>query len=95
MKVDLLGFAVSLDKGSVKVRRLLPRSTKIAANIRSLLKSLPVLAKCGVIAIMGAEISHKLKVPMADALNMATSNYLRVRCVTDEPHFTEVERTWI
>ena len=41
MKVDLLGFAVSLDKGSVKVGRLLPCSTKITANIRSLLMSLP------------------------------------------------------
>ncbi len=62
------------------------------ASIRREFKNVDVNPE---IAIRGAEISHKLKVPMADALIMATSNYLRVKCVTDDPHFTEVERTWI
>ncbi len=47
------------------------------------------------IAEEGARIGHRLKVPMADALIMATSKRLRVPCVTDDPHFTEVKRVWI
>lgn len=47
------------------------------------------------IAEEGARISHRLRVPMADSLIMATSKSLRVACVTDDPHFTEVKRVWI
>ncbi|MDG6900253.1 MAG: PIN domain-containing protein [Nitrososphaerota archaeon] len=47
------------------------------------------------IAEQGAEISHKLHVPMADALIMATSKRLRLPCVTDDPHFAEVKKVWI
>jgi len=43
----------------------------------------------------GAEIGHRLAVPMADALIMATAKTLRVPCVTDDPHFTEVRTLWI
>lgn len=46
------------------------------------------------IAKEGARINHKLRVPMADALIMATAKRLRVPCVTDDPHFTEVKRVW-
>ncbi len=47
------------------------------------------------IAKEGARIGHKLRVPMADALIMATAKRLRVPCVTDDPHFTEVKRVWV
>jgi predicted nucleic acid-binding protein len=47
------------------------------------------------IAEEGARISHRLRIPMADSLIMATSKSLRVACVTDDPHFTEVKRVWI
>ncbi len=47
------------------------------------------------IAEEGADISHRLGVPMADALIMATSKRLRLPCVTDDPHFTEVKKIWI
>ncbi|MDG6910915.1 MAG: PIN domain-containing protein [Nitrososphaerota archaeon] len=47
------------------------------------------------IAEQGAEISHKLHVPMADALIMATSKRLRLPCVTDDPHFSEVKKVWV
>jgi len=47
------------------------------------------------IAEEGARISHKSKVPMADALIMATAKQLRVPCVTDDPHFTEVKKVWV
>ncbi|MBI2649284.1 MAG: PIN domain-containing protein [Thaumarchaeota archaeon] len=46
------------------------------------------------IAEEGARISHRLRVPMADALIMATAKQLRVPCVTDDPHFTEVKKVW-
>ena len=46
------------------------------------------------IAEEGAKISHRLRDPMADALIMATAKQLRVSCVTDDPHFTDVKRVW-
>ena len=47
------------------------------------------------IAEEAARIRHRVKVPMADALIMATARKLRVPCATDDPHFTEVKRVWI
>ena len=47
------------------------------------------------IAEEGARISHRLRIPMADSLIMATAKRLHVPCVTDDPHFTEVKRVWI
>ena len=47
------------------------------------------------VAEEGAEISHRLRVPMADALIMSTSKRLRLPCVTDDPHFSEVKTVWI
>jgi predicted nucleic acid-binding protein len=47
------------------------------------------------IAEEAARISHRVKVPMADALIMATAKKLRVPCATDDPHFTEVKRIWV
>jgi len=47
------------------------------------------------IAEEGASISHRLRIPMADSLIMATAKQLHISCVTDDPHFTEVKRIWI
>ena len=47
------------------------------------------------IAEMGAVISHTLRVPMADALIMATAKGRGLRCVTDDPHFKEVKTVWM
>jgi len=47
------------------------------------------------IAAEGASISHRLRIPMADSLIMATAKQLHLPCVTDDPHFTEVKRIWI
>jgi len=47
------------------------------------------------IAEEGARIGHRLRVPMADALIMATAKELGVACVTDDPHFTEVKKVWV
>ncbi len=47
------------------------------------------------VAQEGAKISQKLKVPMADALIMATAKKLGVACVTDDPHFAEIKTVWV
>lgn len=47
------------------------------------------------IAREGAAIAQRLRVPMADALIMATAGRLRLPCVTDDPHFTDAKTTWI
>ena len=47
------------------------------------------------IAEEGADISHRLRIPMADSLIMATAKKFNLPCVTDDPHFTEVKRVWI
>jgi predicted nucleic acid-binding protein len=47
------------------------------------------------VAEEGANLSHRLRIPMADALIMATSKRLRLPCVTDDPHFSEVKTVWI
>jgi len=47
------------------------------------------------IAEEAARISHRVKVPMADALIMTTARKLRVPCATDDPHFTEIKRVWV
>jgi predicted nucleic acid-binding protein len=43
----------------------------------------------------GARLSSKLRIPMADSLIMATAKKLKIPCVTDDPHFSEVKRVWI
>lgn|SRR5487761_973915 len=43
----------------------------------------------------GASLSSKLRIPMADSLIMATAKKLKIPCVTDDPHFSEVKRVWI
>jgi predicted nucleic acid-binding protein len=46
------------------------------------------------IAEEGAEISHRLRIPMADAIIMATAKRYHIPCVTDDPHYSEVKRIW-
>jgi len=47
------------------------------------------------IAEDAARLSHKARVPMADALIMATAKKVGAECVTDDPHFTSVKTRWI
>ena len=47
------------------------------------------------IAEDGAEMSHRLGIPMADSLIMATAKRFHLPCVTDDPHFTDVKRVWV
>ncbi|MDG6990666.1 MAG: PIN domain-containing protein [Nitrososphaerota archaeon] len=54
-----------------------------------------VVAVDAEIAREGAVLAHRLQVPMADAMIMATAKRLHLACVTDDPHFTEVKRVWV
>lgn len=70
---------------------------KTVADLRitTIKKQLTMIDVDSQIAEEGALISHRLRVPMADALIMATAKKLRVPCVTDDPHFTEVRKVWV
>ena len=64
-------------------------------RVGSIKKEFTIVDVDPIIAEEAARISHRVKVPMADALIMATARKLRVPCATDDPHFTEVKRVWV
>ena len=64
-------------------------------RVNSIKKEFTIVDVDPEIAEEGARISHRVKVPMADALIMATARKLRVPCATDDPHFTEVKSVWV
>jgi len=72
----------------------LPTEGKTLAKLRvnTIEKEFNIIEVDSEIAGGGDEISHRLKIPMADALIMATAKRLQLPCVTDDPHFTEVKR---
>ncbi len=69
--------------------------TVASLRVNAIKKEFEIVDVDSEIAEEGARISHRVKVPMADALIMATARKLRVPCATDDPHFTEVKRVWI
>ena len=79
------------------IKLSIEREGKDVAEIRGLtiLKEFEVVDVNADIAMEGGRLGARLRVPMADALIMATAKKLRVACVTDDPHFTEVKRVWI
>ena len=70
---------------------------KAVAQIRArtIAKEYTIVDVNAEIAEEGASISHRLWIPMADSLIMATAKNLRLPCVTDDPHYTEVKRVWV
>ena len=75
----------------------LSHEEKAVADLRTntIKKQFKIVDVNSEIAEEGARISHRLRTPMADALIMATARRLRVPCVTDDPHFTDVKRIWV
>ena len=75
----------------------LSHEEKAVADLRTntIKKQFKIVDVNSEIAEEGAKISHRLRTPMADALIMATARRLRVPCVTDDPHFTDVKRIWV
>lgn len=70
---------------------------KDVAELRcsTLKKDMQVVSVESEIAEEAARMSHVNKVPMADALIMATAKKINAECVTDDPHFTLVRTKWI
>lgn len=70
---------------------------KDVAELRcnTLKKDMQVVNVESEIAEEAARISHANKVPMADALIMATAKTIGAECITDDPHFTLVRTKWI
>ena len=58
-------------------------------------KDMQVVSVDSRIAEEAARISHQGKIPMADALIMATAKIVGAECITDDPHFTLVKTRWI
>jgi len=75
----------------------LSQEEKTVADLRAntIKKQFKIVDVSSEIAEEGARISHRLRTPMADSLIMATARRLRVPCVTDDPHFTDVKRIWV
>lgn len=69
---------------------------KIVAKLRTgtIVKDFNIIDVDSQIAEEGAEISHRLRIPMADSLIMATAKRYHIACVTDDPHYSEVKRIW-
>ena len=70
---------------------------KDAAELRCNLvkKDMQVVSVGSGIAEEAARISHQGKIPMADALIMATAKIVDAECITDDSHFTLVKTRWI
>jgi len=64
-------------------------------RVTSIKKEFTIINVDPEIAEEAARISHRVRVPMADSLIMATARKLRVPCATDDPHFTEAKRIWV
>lgn len=69
--------------------------TVTEVRVNSIKKEFTIVNVDPEIAEEAARISHRVKVPMTDALIMSTARKLRVPCATDDPHFTEVKRIWV
>lgn len=79
------------------IKLSIEKEGKDVANIRALAiqREFKVVDVDAEIASEGAKLGARLRIPMADALIMATAKKLEVPCVTDDPHYTEVKRVWI
>lgn len=77
-------------------KQTLENEDKSVAKLRAstIIRDFEIIDVDSRIAEGGAEISHRLRIPMADSLIMATAKSLNLPCVTDDPHFTEVKRIW-
>ena len=73
------------------------REGKDVAELRAaaMLNDFEVVPVDAEIAREGGRLGARLKIPLADALIMATAMRLRLACVTDDPHYTEVKKVWV
>jgi len=78
-------------------RQTLASEDKTVAKLRTatIRRDFEVIDVNDQIAEDGAEMSYRLRIPMADSLIMATAKRYNLSCVTDDPHFSEVKRVWV
>ena len=78
-------------------KQTLSNEGKTVAKMRSgtIIRDFDIIDVNAEIAEEGPEISHRLRIPMADSLIMATAKKFNLPCVTDDPHFSEVKRVWV
>lgn len=74
-------------------RLTLKKEGRETAKLRAslILKDFRVIDVNPSIAVKAAEIRHRLAIPMADSLIAATSLVLGGTCISDDPHFQNVE----
>lgn len=74
-------------------RLTLKKEGRESAKLRTslILKDFRVIDVNPSIAVKAAEIRHRLAIPMADSLIAATSLVLGGTCISDDPHFQNVE----
>jgi predicted nucleic acid-binding protein len=74
-------------------RLTLKKEGRETAKLRTslILKDFRVIDVNPSIAVKAAEIRHRLAIPMADSLIAATSLVLGGTCISDDPHFQNVE----
>ena len=58
-------------------------------------KDMQVVSVDAKIAEEAARISHQGRIPMADALIMATAKIVGAECITDDPHFALMKTRWV
>jgi predicted nucleic acid-binding protein len=78
-------------------KQTLANEDKTVARLRAgtIARDFDIIDVNSQIAEEGADISHRLRTPMADSLIMATAKRFNLPCVTDDPHFAEVKRVWV
>jgi predicted nucleic acid-binding protein len=79
-------FKLSMEKEGADVAEL---------RARAIRNEFEVVSIDWEIAREGGRFGARLRIPMADALIMATAKKLRLPVVTDDPHYTEVKRVWV
>lgn len=77
-------------------KQTLANEDKVVARLRigTITRGFNIIDVDPQIAEEGADISHRLRIPMADSLIMATAKRCNLPCVTDDPHYSEVKRIW-
>jgi predicted nucleic acid-binding protein len=72
-------------------RLTLNKEGRESAKLRVSLITKDIVDVSAAIAVKAAEISHSRSMPMADSLIAATCLVLSCICVSDDPHFEQVE----
>ncbi len=76
-------YRLTLDKEGRDVAEL--RTTLLEKDFRTL----PMDSE---LAKASAEMRSRYKIPMADSIIAATAKLHRLRCVTDDPHLTQIKK---